>query len=178
MKTIDGPRGRSHDRIVCDFTDTCSGWRNVDDVVMGGVSRSSMTRDADGHAMFSGELSLERNGGFASVRTMLGDRDCSGFDRFRLRVRGDGRRYSFRVRNDDRFDGVVYASEFETVAGEWIEVDLPFSSFRPLFRGTIVPGAPPMDAGNVVQIGLLIASRQEGPFTLTIEWIKVAQVHS
>ncbi len=162
------------ERDICDFTTTIPGWRNVDDVVMGGVSRSSLRIREDGHAEFSGVLSLERNGGFASVRRTIEQRDYSSFDRFRIRVKGDGRRYSFRVRNDDRFDGVVYAGDFDTTAGEWQEIDLPFASFRPLFRGLVVPGAPPMDPGNVSQIGFLVASKQAGAFCLEIEWIRAA----
>jgi hypothetical protein len=164
----------SAQKVVCDFSTSCLQWRNVDDVVMGGLSRSAMQPGSDGTALFSGVLSLERNGGFASVRTALEVRDYARSDRFRIRVKGDGKRYSFRVRNDDRFDGVVYAAGFDTVAGEWVEIDLPFAEFRPLFRGTVVAGAPPMDPGNVAQIGLLISSKQEGPFRLQVAWIEAA----
>jgi len=162
------------ERIICDFNRSCLTWRNVDDVVMGGLSRSSMQVDHDGPATFRGVLSLERNGGFASVRSVPDEKNYADCDRFRLRVKGDGRRYSFRVRNDDRFDGVVYASDFGTIAGEWMDVELPFSGFRPLFRGKVVPGAPPMDPGNVAQLGVLISSKQEGAFCLQIEWIKAS----
>ena len=161
------------ERVVCDFRNSCLVWRNVDDVVMGGLSHSAMQLGEAG-GTFSGVLSLERNGGFASVRAVPHEHDFRDCDRFRLRVNGDGRRYSFRVRNDDRFDGVVYASEFGTVAGEWMEIDLLFAGFRPLFRGKVVPGAPPMDPGNVAQLGVLISSKQEGPFCLQIEWIKAS----
>lgn len=163
----------SVEKVVCDFLSTCLQWRNVDDVVMGGLSRSAMQPLPDGSALFSGVLSLERNGGFASVRSVFDSpQDYSRSDRFRLRVKGDGKRYSFRVRNDDRFDGIVYAAGFDTVAGEWMEIDLPFPEFRPIFRGSIVAGAPPMDPGNVAQIGLLISSKQEGPFRLQLAWIR------
>jgi NADH dehydrogenase [ubiquinone] 1 alpha subcomplex assembly factor 1 len=157
---------------VCDFRKSCLAWRNVDDVVMGGMSASSMRIGEDGVASFSGELSLERNGGFASVRSVPEHRDFTGCNRFRIRVLGDGRRYSFRVRNDDRFDGVVYASDFDTAVGAWLEIDLPFSSFRPLFRGLVVPGAPPFDPGNVAQVGFLVAMKQEGSFRLQVAWIR------
>jgi NADH dehydrogenase [ubiquinone] 1 alpha subcomplex assembly factor 1 len=160
------------DSTICDFSAGCQGWVNVDDVVMGGVSHSMMQHRLDGTASFTGELSLERNGGFASVRTLLNVRDFRKFERFRLRLKGDGKHYSFRVRNDERFDGVVYASDFDTQPGEWMEIDLPFSDFRPLFRGRARPEAPAMDPARVVQIGFLISSKQEGPFCLQVEWIK------
>jgi len=154
--------------LICDFKTTCLNWLNVDDVVMGGVSDSAMQLTQNGTALFAGNLSLENSGGFASVRTVLEQRNYAEFDGFRLRVKGDGKRYSFRARNDDRFDGVVYKSDFETVPGEWMEIDLPFAGFVPSFRGRTLPDAPPLDSGNIAQIGLLISSRQEGAFRLEV----------
>ena len=56
-----------------DFSDprAAEAWRAIDDRVMGGVSRSRLRHDRAGHAVFEGDVSLERNGGFASVRSSL-----------------------------------------------------------------------------------------------------------
>lgn len=162
--------------LVCDFKTTCLRWMNVDDVVMGGVSDSAMRLNPDGGATFSGNLSLENSGGFASVRTVLERRNYDGFDGFRIRVKGDGKRYSFRARNDDRFDGVVYKFDFETVPGEWMEIDLPFAGFIPTFRGRTLDDVPPLDSANIAQIGLLISSRQEGAFRLEVDRIEAYRV--
>jgi len=158
--------------LVCDFKTTCLNWMNVDDVVMGGVSDSAMQLTSDGTAVFAGNLSLENSGGFASVRTVLAQRNYADFDGFRIRAKGDGKRYSFRARNDERFDGVVYKSDFETVPGEWMEIDLPFAGFVPSFRGRTLNDAPPLDNANIVQIGLLISNKQEGAFRLEIVQIE------
>lgn len=162
--------------LVCDFKTTCLTWANVDDVVMGGVSDSAMRLNPDGGATFSGNLSLENSGGFASVRTVLSRRNYSGFDGFRIRVKGDGKRYSFRARNDDRFDGVVYKFDFETVPGEWMEIDLPFAGFIPTFRGRTLDDVPPLDSANIAQIGLLISNRQAGEFRLEVDRIEAYRV--
>ena len=45
-----------------------SGWMVVDDIVMGGRSSGFFRLDKDGYGMFTGEVSLENNGGFSSVR--------------------------------------------------------------------------------------------------------------
>lgn len=145
---------------------------NVDDVVMGGVSDSAMQLTQNGAALFAGNLSLENSGGFASVRTVLEHRNYAEFAGFRIRVKGDGKRYSFRARNDDRFDGVVYKFDFDTVSDEWTEIELPFAGFAPSFRGRTLPDVPPLDSGNIVQIGLLISSRQEGAFRLEVDRIE------
>jgi hypothetical protein len=34
-----------------------------------------------------------------------------------------------------------------------------------------VPGAPPLDAGRVRALGLMISDRQAGPFELLVDWI-------
>jgi len=158
--------------LVCDFRTTCLNWANIDDVVMGGVSDSSMQLTPDGTAVFGGNLSLENSGGFASARTVLEQRDYAEFDGFRIRVKGDGKRYSFRARNDDRFDGVVYKSDFETVPGEWMEIELQFAAFKPSFRGRILDDVSPLDSSNIAQIGLLISNKQDGAFRLEIDRIE------
>lgn len=43
-------------------------WRIVNDGVMGGVSKSSIALTADGHGKFAGYVSLQNNGGFASIQ--------------------------------------------------------------------------------------------------------------
>ena len=146
-------------------------WGIVNDGVMGGVSQSEITITDESNAVFRGNLSLENNGGFASVRTNPGDYQLAGYAAITARVRGDGRTYQLRLRTDDRFDGISYQSEFQTAAGEWITVKLPFSEFLATFHGRRVPDAPVLAPGRIRQIGFLIADKKEGPFELEIDWI-------
>ncbi len=144
-------------------------WRVVNDGVMGGLSESRMIETPDRTALFEGRLSLENNGGFASVRAPLGPVDLSRFTGLSVRVRGDGRRYLLRLRTDDRFDGIAYQASFDADAGGWRTVDLPFSSFEPTFRGRTLPDAPRLDPGAIRQIGFMIADKKAGAFRLEIE---------
>jgi len=148
-------------------------WRPVDDVVMGGVSRSTFERAGAGVARFSGNVSLENFGGFASVRTPPRDWDAAGAQAFLLRVRGDGKTYKFTLRTDDSFDGVQYQARFTPVAGEWTELRLPVASFVPTFRGRTVPGAPTLDPARVRSLGFMISDKQAGPFELLVDHIRV-----
>ncbi|MBE0567345.1 MAG: CIA30 family protein [Krumholzibacteria bacterium] len=147
-------------------------WLPVNDGVMGGLSTSSLTVTDEGTGLFSGEVSLANNGGFASVRTVLGDHALGAARGIVLRVRGDGRPYRLRLRTDRGFDGVAYQAEFPTVAGQWQEVFCPFGDFVPVFRGRPVPGTPPLDPAAVRQLGLMIADQRAGPFALEIAWIR------
>jgi monofunctional biosynthetic peptidoglycan transglycosylase len=143
-------------------------WQPINDGVMGGLSSGRMEQSGD-VLRFEGTLSLENNGGFASVRRSIGE-DLAKATSVQLRVRGDGRTYQFRLRQDDRFDGVAWRSEFST-DGEWQTVDLPFDQFRPVFRGRQVPEAGPVTPAAIRQIGFMLADKVPGPFTLEIRSI-------
>ena len=43
-------------------------WRILDDVVMGGRSDGHFKINSDGHGEYTGNVSLENNGGFSSLR--------------------------------------------------------------------------------------------------------------
>ena len=66
-------------RPVIDFRDPAQrqAWTSVDDRVMGGVSASPVTVTAEG-LVFSGEVSLANNGGFALIRARLSEYDLAG----------------------------------------------------------------------------------------------------
>jgi NADH dehydrogenase [ubiquinone] 1 alpha subcomplex assembly factor 1 len=161
--------------ILLDFDDAAETalWRPVDDVVMGGVSRSSFDQAEPGIARFSGNVSLENFGGFASVRTPPRDWDAAGATAFVLRVRGDDRTYKFTLRTGDGFDGIQYQARFVAPAGEWRDVRLPVDGFVATFRGRKVPFAPSLDPARVRALGLMISDKQAGPFELLVDRIGI-----
>ena len=159
------------EKSVFDFRESSKNWRIINDGVMGGLS-SSKFRIAQGTAIFEGNVSLENNGGFASVRSRPEDTDLSGSQGILLRVRGDGKKYAFRLRTTASFDGVSYQHRFKTVKNKWITVDIPFTAFKPVFRGRIVKDAKPLDLKLIKTVGFLISDKQTGAFRLEIDWIK------
>jgi NADH dehydrogenase [ubiquinone] 1 alpha subcomplex assembly factor 1 len=161
------------DRILFDFqtATNAAAWQVVNDDVMGGVSTSSI-RLTNGTAVFQGEVSLENNGGFASVRSLPARHDLAGCDAFVIRVRGDGRGYKLTARTDRSFDSAIYQAVFLTKKGEWQEHRLLMKDFVPTFRGRVLSGEPPLDPARVASVGFLISDKQAGPFRLEIVWIK------
>lgn len=149
-------------------------WVPVNDDVMGGVSSSRFRHTADGFAVFEGTLSLENNGGFASVRGVVEEGAIEGAATLVVRVRGDGKRYQLRLRMGRSFDGVAYVADFETERGEWTTVSIPLRAFEPSFRGYRPRNAPPLDPGEVRQIGLMLTDKQEGAFRIDIGWIEAS----
>ena len=155
--------------VLIEFGARAGAFRSVDDRVMGGISRSTLTTTADGFAVFRGNLSLENNGGFASVRGDGFALDLGAMTTLTLRLRGDGRSYKLRLHDDRQLDGVAFQSVFETVADEWVDVELPLNAFEPVWRGRLVRDATPLNRERVVMVGLMISDGQEGEFALEVD---------
>jgi len=160
-------------RSICRFErpEEIEQWIAVNDNVMGGLSEGKASWTEDGCLRFSGRVSLENNGGFASIRTLPRNFQLGGFKGVRIRVKGDGRTYQFRIRTDDAYDGIAFKQDFSAAPNEWVEIDLPFASFQPSFRGRIQPDIEPLAASEIRQIGFLLADKAAGPFHLIVDQI-------
>ena len=145
-------------------------WVSVNDNVMGGISKGEVLLGYDDKLIFSGSISLENNGGFASILNLSRDFDMSGYEGLRIRVKGDGRIYQFRLSTDNN-KGVAFKNTFQTKTDSWIEIDFPFSSFQPSYRGRILDNVSPLDVSEIRKMGFLIADKMEGPFSLVVDEI-------
>jgi len=159
--------------LITDFSNLAGQqWQIVNDGVMGGLSSSHLQINKDGNAVFLGHVSLQNNGGFASVKNTE-SLNIEGADCIRLRVKGDGNRYSFRFRTQTSGERNywVYEIRFNTSDQQWEEIDLPLSDLKAVYRGRHQPDAPSADLSSVIEYGFLISDRQEGDFRLEIESI-------
>jgi NADH dehydrogenase [ubiquinone] 1 alpha subcomplex assembly factor 1 len=147
-------------------------WLIVNDGVMGGLSKSSFVLTDKNSALFSGNVTLENNGGFASVRTRAMRFQLDGYKGILIRVKGDGKKYQFNLRTDNRFDGVTYQYGFETQNNKWQTISIPFDKCLPSFRGRILRNVQPLSPKDIQQLGILVSDGQTGEFQLEIQWIK------
>lgn len=160
-------------RLLTDFTSATAdfGWYVVNDTVMGGRSQGGFEPGPDG-VFFAGSTNTN-GGGFSSIRTRELQLDLSPFAGLRVHVKADGRRYTWRLTTDARSRGrvVSYWADFETVKGEWRDVPIPFSRFRPTFRGSDL-GGPALDPSRISGMGLMIYDGQDGLFELRIDRVE------
>ena len=80
------PAAAAEEKILASFKEAASveSWISVNDGVMGGVSKGGFKRTDAGTMVFSGDLSLENNGGFAYAifeRSELKRRSSRGLSR-------------------------------------------------------------------------------------------------
>lgn len=151
---------------------TSGQWFIVNDGVMGGVSQSKINLNGDGTATFSGTLSPDNNGGFASVRTKIVGELDNDYKGVSIRLKGDGNIYSLRFRSDSRFDGYSYQAKVQTEKEKWVEFNVPFKEFTPTYRGYTLTGKPELVANNIAQMGIMVSDKQWGEFAVDIDWIK------
>lgn len=159
--------------ILADFSNSeiRNSWNVVNDDVMGGVSDSQIDVGENNSLLFSGEVSLENNGGFATLRSPTDNYDFSNYKGFYIKVKGDGKTYSLSFRQTKYFTGYNYNQKFETRKDQWQVFEFPFDDFNLKYYGREVENFDSPDKKSIKQISILISDKQEGPFQLEIEWI-------
>ncbi|XGV95532.1 MAG: CIA30 family protein [Leptolyngbya sp. BL-A-14] len=179
---------QANEKVLFDFTNQSTEtpllalWGALDDVVMGGVSASTI-KQTENAVLFTGNVSTANSGGFASVRSrnLEPALDLSGYEGIKLRVKGDGQRYKFLTRDDDKWDSIAYSHSFDTTAGEWIDVQIPFRTLIPVFRAKTLADAAPLNASHVCSLQLMLSKFEydgglnshftAGPFALELQTI-------
>jgi NADH dehydrogenase [ubiquinone] 1 alpha subcomplex assembly factor 1 len=154
-----------------DFEQTEALWTVVNDGVMGGVSTSRLVTKS-GIAKFSGAVSLENNGGFASVRSGVPQAAIpNDATAFQARVKGDGKAFQFTV---DTPAGWYWYS-MTPAKGKWSTVTIPFADLVPVTRFSEPTQRAQFNISQpVTRIGVLISNKRAENFSLSLDWIGVS----
>lgn len=160
---------------VLDFTGSEAArlWYVVNDGVMGGNSDGRFTITANATLVFAGTLSLENNGGFASVRTKPTHLGITTGDTIVVRVQGDGREYMLNIYTKSRQAAFSYRAPLPTTKDQWRDVEIPLADFVPTSFGRRVQGMGPIDPDQINGLGFMLGDKKAGPFTMEVEWVKV-----
>lgn len=159
-------------KVVFDFTDAAAigGWAVEDDVIMGGRSKSTLVRDPAGHIVFSGDVSLENNGGFASIQNHFAPIDVSKYTHVVIRLKGDGKKFRYLVEAEKNARH-YYVSEFST-NGEWQEIKIPLREMYPVRRGDRLD-IPNFPGKTMTQSRFMIANGRAEAFRLEVASIRL-----
>ncbi len=148
-------------------------WTSVNDGVMGGVSKGGFKRTEQGTLLFTGDLSLENRGGFASIRMKPSALGLDGMSALVVKAKGDGRTYWVDLRVNDQMSASSYRAYLPTTAGEWQETRIPFADFKLQAFGRDLP-LKAINTAKVASVGFTLADKKAGPFSLEIEVVKAA----
>ncbi|NNK72669.1 MAG: CIA30 family protein [Flavobacteriaceae bacterium] len=155
--------------ILADFSDesAINTWYVVNDDVMGGRSDATL-KQQDNYMIFKGEISLDNNGRFSSIRSDFKARDISSYSTVVIELKGDGKTYQFRAKTS-RYDRQSYVSYVET-NGEWQTISINLADLYPVFRGYRMRMAN-FDGKLLEEIGILFGNKKAEAFELQIKSI-------
>jgi len=162
-------------KVLLDFSgaDAIKDWQTINDGVMGGVSEGKFKITDKKTLEFFGTLSLENNGGFASVRTKAKKFGLEKGETLVVKVRGDGREYSLNLYPNKPLIAFSYRAAVQTKKDEWIEIKLPLDKFEATSFGRPVKDAGPVNPEEINALGLMLGDKKAGPFKMEVEWIKM-----
>ena len=158
--------------IIFDFTESSQlqNWRITNDVVMGGKSNSKFILDENGNGQFTGNVSLENNGGFCLLSYYFDPIQVKSFTKISIRLKGDSKNYQFRLKEkSNQYYSYVYS--FKT-NGDWEEIEIPLKEMKPMFRGRKVDKSNFSEI-DFEEIGFLIGNKKNESFKLLIDKIEL-----
>lgn len=145
-------------------------WIVVNDVVMGGKSTSNFKLNAEGNGVFEGDVSLDNNGGFSSVRYTFQKTLIKEYTKVVIKLKGDGKKYQFRIKANSS-DYYPYIAPFLT-SGEWQEIEIPLKEMYPSFRGRRID-QPNFSDDSIEEIRFLIGNKKNENFKLILDSIEL-----
>lgn len=147
-------------------------WNVVNDGVMGGMSNSTAELTSSS-LLFKGSISLENNGGFASIRSKKSSIDLSEFTTVKIKYKSSGRNFDLRLAVSELYYKPNYKHQFGSTTGEWEIAELKLSNFKQYTMGQI-SGAniSEKELKNVLRIGIILSDKKEGPFKIEIDYIE------
>ena len=154
--------------FVFNKTSVISDWRLVNDVVMGGRSTSEFYLNEEGNGVFTGNVSLENNGGFSFLRYRFDEKNIEGYKKVILRLKGDGKEYQFRVKSNKNSQE-SYKKTFKTT-GEWQTIEILLLELQPVFRGQKL-NIPNFSSNKLEEIGFLIGNKKNESFSVILNKI-------
>mgnify|MGYP001272170474 CR=1 FL=1 len=158
-------------QIIFDFNkiSNIKTWTVINDAVMGGKSEGDFFIDSDGNGVFEGDVSLENNGGFSSVKYSFSKIDIKNASKINLVVKGDGKNYQFRLKGKSK-DKHSFVSKFSTT-GEWQEIEIQLKDMYPSFRGKKLEISN-FSEDSIEEIAFLIGNKSAEHFKLIIDKIE------
>ena len=148
------------------------GWFVVVDGVMGGLSSGSLSVH-DASMKMEGEISLENNGGFASLRTDYQNYDLSPYSRVVIKYRSSGHDFAMTLNNFRRFWQPRFKARLPNTQNEWSEVTIKFDDFKKMrFDEVLGAGPSPQELANIIRLGFISSEKKASSYSFEVASIE------
>ncbi len=148
-------------------------WKVVNDGVMGGLSSSEVFVNENEKIVFKGDISLENNGGFASLRSPIKNYNFENFSGLEISINGYGKQFNISMKETVNFTGYFYRINFATEENGFTTLKFLFNQFKLFYFGKEVVSNTSIPLDKIKQISILVSDEQEGKFSAEIDYIKL-----
>jgi NADH dehydrogenase [ubiquinone] 1 alpha subcomplex assembly factor 1 len=148
-------------------------WVLITDNVMGGLSKSEIIYNANS-ILLKGDISLDNFGGFSSIRTKFSQLDLSQYEGVKIKFKSTKQHFAFTLENSQNWTRPNYKNNFHSNKdGTWMVATLYFKDFQENVIGQ--PTGKQLNLEKlkkIVRIGIITTKKEEGPFSLEVDYIR------
>ncbi|RMB56665.1 hypothetical protein EAX61_13755 [Dokdonia sinensis] len=151
--------------------DNCDDWFVVLDGVMGGLSEGKVEK-TETSIIFRGSISLENNGGFASLRTPYQNYDLSEYKTVTVRYRSTGQDFGLTLNKYRQFWRPQYKTNLPITNGEWKTITCNLADFGTYRLGNTINENPNTeDLSKIIRLGLISNTKAPTDFEIEVDKI-------
>lgn len=147
-------------------------WYVINDGVMGGLSQSNVSYTTSS-LVFAGQVSLENNGGFSSIRSPFDKYDLSDYSAVQIKYKATGYNFAFNLATSRVWYQPVYRVAIDDSNGQWVTKVFKLSHFNEVVVGKKT-GAKLAQAkrNDIIRLGFITSEKRAGQFELEVDYIK------
>ncbi len=147
-------------------------WYAVNDGVMGGLS-SGLLKETKNSIVFSGAVSLENNGGFASIRSSYDNYKLSKFNTVEVRYKSTDYDFAMTMELNKRFYMPYYKFNLPETKNKWKIVNIELNQFEAYSLGRNLGYSLDDESKNeIIRLGFISNEKNAGKYQIEIDYIK------
>ncbi len=149
-------------------------WQTINDGVMGGLSDGIRLLQEES-LLFKGNISLENNGGFSSLKSPYANYDLSDFSKLEIRFKTAkvGEQFSFTFECFEQWYRPYFKLPFKSTSTDWETQTLDLSSAEAYEVGRKMGIYLSDDIKPaIIRLGFIKDDKKTGDFELEVDYIK------
>lgn len=151
---------------------TSQDWYILNDTVMGGMSQGQLSSTKNS-IKFQGAVSLENNGGFASIRSKFEMVDLSAYKTAIIRYRSKGFDFALTMETDQRWWMPYYKINIPDSNNKWKTISISLTALQAYKIGRKLDyNLSKNTLKEIIRMGMTSNEKKAGPFELEIDYIK------
>lgn len=152
-----------------------SDWYVLNDAVMGGLSEGNLTKKANS-IIFEGSVSLENNGGFASIRSAYDRYKMASFNQIEIRYRSNAYDFAMTLELFQQFYRPYFKYNLPDTKNEWVIRTIDLKDFKAYSLGKYLGyKLDNKDKNNIIRMGFISDEKRAGAYMIEIDYINFIQ---